>query len=326
VARVTVVTTGGTIASRRDPGTGASVAAVSADDLVDGVPGLAAIAELDVHPFALVNSSEVTPATIVELARHLRGPVADDDPDGVVVTHGTDTLEETAFALDLLVDRRRPVVVTGAMLAADQPGADGPRNLRDAVAVACSPDAHDLGTVVVLAGEVHAARYVTKTHTTAVGSFASPTTGPVGTVDPAGVRMRWRPRRAPTLELADPVVDVELVTMVVGMGDRQLRAAADDGVRGVVLAAAGSGNVHPAVVPAVRDLIEAEVPVVLASRCIGGRVVPSYGGGGGGATLVDLGVIPAGELSGPKARLALQFLLGAGADVAAVREWFAVAG
>jgi L-asparaginase len=266
---------------------------------------------------------------MVELAGYLRRTAAEDPPDGVVITHGTDTLEETAFALELLTrDVPFPVVLTGAMLASDAAGADGPRNLLDAVRVAIDPAARDLGVSVVLGGEVHAARYATKTHTTALDTFASPDTGPVGRVDDGEVRIRWRPERVPAVALDDLPTDVEvdLIRMVSGLGPRQLRAARDGDVAGVVVEGSGSGNVHNEVVAELEALVDAEVPVVLASRCIAGRVTPTYGGRGGGAELVELGLISAGELSGPKARVALLLLRAGGADVAAVRRWFAAAG
>ena len=329
MARVDIVTTGGTIASRRDPETETVRAAVDAEDLVAQVPPLADLAEVRGHPFRLINSWDVTPAMMVELAGYLRRTVADDPPDGVVITHGTDTLEETAFALELLTrDVPFPVVLTGAMLASDAAGADGPRNLLDAVRVATDPAARDLGVSVVLGGEVHAARYATKTHTTALDTFASPDIGPVGRVDDGEVRIRWRPERVPAVALDDLPTDVEvdLIRMVSGLGPRQLRAARDGDVAGVVVEGSGSGNVHNEVVAELEALVDAEVPVVLASRCIAGRVTPTYGGRGGGAELVELGLISAGELSGSKARVALLLLRAGGADVAAVRRWFAAAG
>jgi L-asparaginase len=325
--RLLVVTTGGTIASRRDPAGAAATAAIDTGDLLGAVPELADIAAVEGRSFRLVNSWDMTPAAMLELAHELRSVLAADPPDGIVVTHGTDTLEETAVALELLVGPDRPVVLTGAMRAADRPGPDGPRNLLDAARVATGPTARDLGVVVVMGGEIHAARDVTKLHTTALHTFASPNTGPLGHVDDEQLRVRWRPQGLPPLPAIPPaqtaIPPVALVTMVAGLGDGPVRWAAKAGVAGLVLAGSGSGNVHAAAAPALGDLVDAGVPVVLASRCTAGTVTPAYGGPGGGATLVERGVIPAGDLSGPKARLALAFLLATGATVGQIRSWFA---
>jgi L-asparaginase len=325
--RLLVVTTGGTIASRRDPASGAATAAIDTDGLLAAVPALADVAEVEGRSFGLINSWDMTPAAMLALAHELRACLASDPPDGVVVTHGTDTLEETAFALELLVGPDRPLVLTGAMRPADSPGSDGPRNLLDAALVATDRSSRGLGVAVVMGGEVHAPRYVTKLHTTALHTFASPDWGPLGILDGERLTVRWAPRGLPALP-AIPPADAELpavalVTMVAGLGGAPVRWAADAGVVGLVLAGSGSGNVHADAAPAIDALMDAGVPVVLASRCTAGRVTPVYGGQGGGATLVERGVIPAGDLSGPKARLALTFLLAAGATVEEIRRWFA---
>jgi L-asparaginase len=319
--RICIVTTGGTIASKVDPDTGAAVPAVAAEELLAEVPGLADLGEVEAVEFSLVNSWDMTPAAMADLARTIAGlaPRA----DGFVVTHGTDTMEETAFVLDGLLDLDQPVVVTGAMRNASQAGSDGPRNLLAAATVAAADQARGLGGVVVMNDEVHAARHVTKLHTTALDTFGSPGVGPLGAVDDLGLLLWWRPGPRPPLPLVDPDPDVQLVKMVAGLDEVLLRAALDAGAGGVVLEGSGAGNVHAAVQPAVRALVDAGVPVVLASRCPGGRVVPAYGGDGGGATLAALGTIRAGDLNGPKARLALMFALGAGYDRAAIRDWFA---
>jgi L-asparaginase len=319
---VEVVTTGGTIASTRDPVTGAAVAAVAPEELLASVPGLAAVADVRAHVQALRNSADVTPRSIAELARVLAARAgADDAPDGFVVTHGTDTLEETVFALAGLLAIPQPVVVTAAMRSADAERPDGPGNLLDAVRVAATRSLPG-EVVTVLAGQLHGAREVTKTHTTAVDAFTSPGAGPIGTVDGDGVRLDRRPRPVPAFPLVDPDVEVDLVRMVVGLGPRALRHALADGVAAVVVEGSGAGNVHDEAVPAIRDLLAADVPVILASRCLAGRVVPAYGGAGGGATLAAEGVVLAGELSGPKARLAVCFLRAAGATTGEVRRWF----
>jgi L-asparaginase len=332
VPRVHIIATGGTIASRIDPQTGAATPAVSANELIDSVPELADVAEVGVTELALVSSWNITLPLMAEAARTIRRLAEGDDaPDGFVVTHGTDTMEETAFALEMLLDVDQPVVHTGAMRAAGTPGADGPRNLLAAVRVATSPPTRGIGSVLVMNEEIHAARYVTKTHTTATDTFASPGTGPVGRVDDDTIVLRWRPPSLPRAEFAereipDPDPSVQLLRAAAGVDETALRAAREGAAGGVVLEGSGAGNVPEAWQPVIGELVETGRPVVLASRCVAGRVVPAYGGRGGGATLRDLGVIGAQDLSGPKARLALAFLLGAGADADAARDWFAELG
>lgn len=313
MSRVHILATGGTIASRTDPATGAVVPAVTAEELVASVPELADVAEVTVDEVARVSSWDITLETMADLARRVTDLAGSDDPpDGFVVTHGTDTMEETAFALDILCEVEQPIVVTGAMRPADHAEADGPANLVDACRVAVAEDAMGPGTFVVTAGEIHAARHVTKAHTTRADAFASPGIGPVGTIDGGDVKIAARPERAPKIPLVEPSADVHLVTSVAGLDPRVLSLFGELGARGVVLTGTGSGNVPGRCVPAVRDLLAAGTVVVLASRCGSGPVQPVYGGEGGGATLVDLGVAPAGILSGPKARVALAFALGAG--------------
>ncbi len=323
MAVVQIITTGGTIASRAEPATGAAVPAVSGDELLASVPQLAAIAAGRVREFSRVSSWNITPSMLVDLARAAQSALDDPDVAGVVVTHGTDTMEESAFALQLVLNSVKPVVFTGAMRHAGQPFPDGPRNLLAAAQVAVDPATRGIGVVVVMHDEIHAARYVTKTHATALDALRSPATGPIGAVDDAGVWLRWLPPRLPRLPLVEPVEDVYLVRMAMGLPDRLIRAVLDGGGRGLVIEGSGAGNVYGGWEAAIRDLIAADVPVVLVSRTGGGRVVPSYGGAGGGRTLVERGVIPGGDLSGPKARLALMFALGAGWNNDRIRAWFA---
>ncbi|WP_437682290.1 asparaginase [Sorangium sp. So ce131] len=321
--RLHLVTTGGTIASRVDPRTGAAVPAVRAEELVAEVPALGKIAELAVTEFCLESSWNLGPERVASLARAVRDLQASPEVAGVVVTHGTDTLEETAFALDLLLDGDTPVVLTGAMRDASTAGGDGPRNLVSAARVAVDPAARGLGVLAVMNDEIHAARYVMKTHTTALGTFASPGAGPLGAIDGEGVRFHARPARTPPLPLAPPAPRVYLVKMAAGMDDLLLRALLDARADGVVIEGSGAGNVCGSWEGAIGDLVQAGIPVVLSSRCPGGRVTPTYGAPGGGRRLRDLGVIAAGALSGPKARLALMFALGAGLDAAALRAYLA---
>ena len=323
-AAVHIITTGGTIASRVDPLTGGAVPAVDAAELVALTPSLRDHAdEVRVTDFGMLQSWNIGPDVMLRIAGVARDALRDDAVAGVVVTHGTDTMEETAFALDLLIDSVKPVVVTGAMRNASNPGFDGPRNLSAAVRVAMDADARERGALVVMNDEIHAARFVTKTHTTAFGTFASPETGAVGLIDDRGVWFRWRPDPSPRLSPARADTNVHLVKMAAGADGLLLRALLEARVGGVVIEASGAGNVSDVWHEPIAALIASSIPVVLVSRCLTGRIVPVYGGPGGGRTLSTLGVIDGGWLSGPKARVALSLALGSGMDAEELRRFFA---
>ncbi len=321
---VQIITTGGTIGSRIDPKTGGAVPAVTAKELVELSPALRQYAEeIRAADFGLLQSWNIGPDVMLRIAEMVRAALREDDIAGAVVTHGTDTMEETAFALDLLIDSEKPVVITGAMRNASDPGFDGPRSLTSAVRVAMHDGARGLGTLLVLNEEIHAARYVTKTHTTALDTFVSRDAGRVGIIDDRGVWIRWRPDHSLHLAASRAETGVHLVKMVAGASDLFLRACISAKAAGVVLEGSGAGNVANVWHEPVEQLIASGVPVVLVSRCGSGRIVPVYGGPGGGKTLQEMGVIDGGSLSGPKARVALSLALGAGMSVEEIRTLFA---
>ena len=297
---VVVVSTGGTIAMRPDPATGKLVPAVSGDELVEMLDWPEA-PPLELDDFARVPSFDMHGALSLSLARRVlehRAPM--------VVTHGTDTMEETVYLIDrVLPEGSPPVVLTGAQRGADERDSDGPRNLRDAILLASSAEAHGLGAVIVFAGEIHSAREVRKTHTNAVKGFASPGYGPIGLVDAGQVVFHRRPERRPPLSVPDELVAVDLIRLYAGSDARFLRASVASGARAIVLEATGRGNANDQVVEGVREAVAAGVPVVVCSRCVAGRVEPVYGRGGG-RDLADAGAVFAGDLAGPKARILLQ--------------------
>lgn len=312
---VVVVSTGGTIAMRPDPQTGKLVPAVSGEELVEMLDWPEA-PPLELDDLMSVPSFDMHGATALTLAERVGEHVARDDVAGVVVAHGTDTMEETVYLVDRLLSSEKPAVVTGAQRSADERDTDGPRNLRDAVRVAASPAARGRGALVVFAGEVHAAREVRKVHTSALRAFASPGYGPIGHVDGDEVVFRARPeRRAP---LRPPLgrieTRVDLLRLYAGSDDRFLRASLASGTRAIVLEGTGRGNANEVVLAAVRDAVQAGVAVVVCSRCAEGRVEPVYGRGGG-KDLAEAGALFAGDLSGPKARILLQLALAAGVDL-----------
>jgi L-asparaginase len=325
VPHVVIVFTGGTISMLPDPQTGAAMPVLNGAEILARTPGLDSIASTESIDWGLVPASHLRFTQLLDLARILRDTLVRDDVDGAVVVQGTDTIEETAFAFDLLVGAAKPVVVVGAMRNAGDPGYEGPSNLRDAVRVAASPAVRDQGTLVVMGGVILPADDATKTHTDAYDTFKALNLGPVGEVRGERVtigsrRMRRRVLPAIPEAAAEPIA---LITAVVGTDGTLLRLAVGAGAHGVVVAATGSGNTDPDLLAAAVEAIAAGVPVVLTTRSPSGRASAAYGFPGGGATWVRAGAILAGYLGGPKARIALALGLGAGLDVAGLRALFA---
>jgi L-asparaginase len=304
---------------RPDPATGKLVPAVSGQELVELLRSsgadAGAIPPLELDDFAHVPSFDMHGELALSLARRVVEHAA-GEADGIVVTHGTDTMEETAFVLERLLPLEHPpVVLTGAQRSAAERDSDGPRNLRDAVRVACEPAARDRGPLVVFAGELHAAREVRKVHTSALAGFGSPGYGRVGTVDGERVVFQRAAERWPPLpDPAGPLPIVDLIRLYAGSDPRFVRASVASGARAIVLEATGRGNANEQVVEGVREAVEAGVPVVVTSRCAEGRVEPVYGRGGG-KDLAEAGALFAGDLAGPKVRVLLQLALAGGVGV-----------
>ncbi len=321
--RVSIFSLGGTIASTAAAGsTGGVAPRLGASDLVDAVPALKEVAELEAVSFRQIPSGDLTLRDLAELAAQIDRRFA-DGVQGVVVTQGTDTIEETSFALELLVRGDRPVVVTGAMRNPTLAGSDGPANLLAAVQVAACDDAVGLGAVVVFNDEVHAARFVRKTHTSNPATFRSATAGPLGWIvegrprialrpAPLGVRSRLSAEAEGETAVAIPAVALQRCAL--GDDDRMIVEVERLGYAGLVVEALGGGHVPGPVVPALTALA-ARIPVVLASRTGGGEVLrETYGFVGSERDLISRGLIPAGYLDGAKARILLILLLADGAN------------
>jgi L-asparaginase len=311
---VVVVSTGGTIAMRPEPGTGKLVPATTLDELLESLAWPDA-PPLELDDFVSVPSFDMHGPLALSLARRVL-----DHGRPTVVTHGTDTMEETVYLIDrLLADDAPPVVLTGAQRAGDAPDRDGPRNLRDAILVAGSPAATGHGAMIVFGGEIHAAREARKVHTTSLRAFASPGYGPIGHVDEGKVVFGRRPERRPPLPVPDEPAQVDLIRLHAGSDARFLRAAVESGTRAIVLEGTGRGNANDQVVEGVREAVAAGVAVVVCSRCVEGRVEPVYGRGGG-RDLAEAGAVFAGDLAGPKARVLLQLAGGDASVLAAEAE------
>jgi L-asparaginase len=317
-----ILFTGGTISMRVDPATGAAVPALGSREILAQVPGLAEVAAIEAEDVSRLPGPHVTPAHMWTLAERAAAWLDRPDLDGLVITHGTDTLEETAYLLDLVLTSDKPVAMVGAMRTMSDASWDGPANLIAAARVAAAPASRGRGTVVVMNEQVLSAPEVMKMHTEAAGAFAAPGFGPIGIVDGARVVYRRERPARPAWQAGDarrglravqlePRVD--LIQAATGMDDTFIRAATAGGARGLVIVAFGRGNVPPAIMPAIRDAVAAGVLVAIVSRCASGRVSARYGYDGGGLDLERAGALLAGDLSGPKARLLLMTVLGGGA-------------
>jgi L-asparaginase len=319
MTRIIVLSTGGTIASRYSAQHRSVVSNVGGVELVASLGSLAPDAEVIAEEFSNIGSYSIDLETAFRLAQRIRTLLSDPGISGVVVTHGTDTMEESAYLADLVIDSAKPVVFTGAQLHADEPDSDGPRNLADAIRVAASENANGLGVVIAFGQEIHAARDATKMHASRVGTFASLEHGKLGEIDAGRVWIHRRTiRRDPIVSSRiEPQVDV--IKLVMGSDERFVKASVETGSQGLVLEAFGRGNATPAVTRAVVEAIQRGIPVAVTSRSPQGRVAPIYGVGGG-SDLASAGAIFCGDLSAAKARILMALLLGSGADQPALRR------
>lgn len=300
---------------------------LTGEALVSDVPRISEVAEVSAVSFRQAASGELTVRDLAELAAEIERSV-DGGASGAVVTQGTDTIEETAFALDLLVDRDAPVVVTGAMRNPTLPGADGPANLLAGIQVASSEAARGLGTMVVLNDEIHAARFVRKTHTQSPATFRSDPLGPIGWISEGTPRILLRPEAQRSIHLSEDTQDYPVALLTTALGDdgRLLSAVEDLGYAGLVVEAMGGGHVPSVMVDALQDLA-GKMPVVLASRTGSGEVLrETYGFPGSEIDLLERGLIGAGYLDGLKARILLTLLLASGSSRTEIRDDFGSSG
>ena len=319
--KVCIIFTGGTISMTVDDEIGAAIPTLSGEQILSMVSNIDKMADIEVVNFSEIPGPHMTIDKLLELKALVQNKLEDASITGVIVTHGTDTLEETAYFLDLTINHEKPVIVVGAMRNSSELGYDGSSNLAAAVCTAISPKAKDKGVLVVLNNEVNAAAEVTKTNTLALNTFQSPY-GPLGTIDTNDFIV-YR-EIAYRQHIQTDVVErrVDLIKTVIDMDDRSIRSAVDSGAVGLVIEAMGRGNVSPKVMEGIRYAISKDVSVVIVSRCYSGRVFVSYGYAGGGKELADMGVIMGGDMSGPKARLKLMLALGKTKDKEKIRALF----
>jgi L-asparaginase len=316
---IVLVFTGGTISMRFDATAGGAIPALAGKDILALVPQLSEIADLEIDEFGAFPGPHMTIERMWELRERIERHIGRRDVEGVVVTHGTDSLEESAYLASRSLRTDKPIVFTGAMRTSSDLGWDGPANLGAAVRVAASGEAKRCGVLVVMNDRVYAGLDVTKAHTHMLDAFESPGLGPLGVVDDGKVIFR---RSVPLADVVDaPRLGgpVDIVYAYAGADARLLDASRQDG-KGVVIGAMGRGNVPPAMVPGIERWLEEDKPVVVASRAPRGRVGPTYGYPGGARRLHDLGVILAGNRRPQQARIDLMLALGAGLQAREVFE------
>jgi L-asparaginase len=302
--RILVIHTGGTISMMEDAATGA-VKPGEENPLSTHSSSLEQLADITVREAFHLPSPHITPDHMLQLKQIIEEEYKKKTFQGAVITHGTDTLEETAYFLDLTVDLPISIVVTGAMRSSNEIGADGLYNLLSSIKVASNGNSVDKGVLVVLNDEIHSAKNVTKTHTSNVSTFQSPQYGPIGIVTKRGVIFHHKPTSAEKYSVKSVSKKIALIKAHAGMDSALLLALRDLRYEGVILEALGQGNLPPAAVEGVEALLNENIPVVLVSRCFNGIAQDIYGYAGGGKQLKEMGVIFSNGLNGQKARLKL---------------------
>ena len=319
---VKLLATGGTIAMKADAISGAYIPAVDGSDLLAAVPDIHQYASVVVSNVFNIASAHLGPDEWLALYSAVNAAITNSSVDGVIISHGTDTLEETAYFLSLTIDTSKPIILFGAQRGASDADSDGPRNLLHAVRVAASAQAQGKGVMVVMNGQINAARDVRKTHTTDVESFQSGDVGFLGRVDSDAVSFYRQPLCQQIIPLSGELKRVDIIAMYAGADGALLTAAVNAGAKGIVIAAVGAGNVNPALFTAVKAAIAAGVTVVVSTRVPNGRVQPIYGFEGGGKDLIEAGAIFANDLSPQKARILLMLVLQEASEPAALIRLF----
>ncbi|HEY7407549.1 MAG TPA: asparaginase [Gemmatimonadaceae bacterium] len=316
---IPILFTGGTISMRHDALAGGAVPSLSGRDILAATRGIEEVADFEVEEWGAYPGPHMTVERMWALRNRIAEHLERPEVDGVVVTHGTDTLEESAYLTARTVAAEKPIVFTGAMRNASELGWDGPSNLIDAVRVAASEESRGYGVMVTIAGRVFAGLDVTKAHTHLLDAFESPGLGPVGVLDDGNVIFRRAlPPAPPLLVPPAPALPIDIVAAFPGADARLVDASRHEAL-GIVIAALGRGNVPPAMVPGIERWIEGGKPVVIASRALRGRVGRTYGYPGAGRRLHDLGAIFAGSRRPQQARIELSLGLGAGLTTTELR-------
>lgn len=320
---ILVIFTGGTISMTKHKETSKAIISDNHTELLNNIASELKEIDLLFYEFSMKPSPSITPLDMLNLAKLVKSYVISPDIDGIVITHGTDTLEESAYFLDLYLETKKPVVFTGSMRNFSELGFDGLSNLVSSIYVASHPESAHMGVLVMMNDEINAASEVTKTHTLALDTFKSMEFGPLGIVDQNNVLYyRQTHYQRLTLSPEDIESNVEIVKVYSGASSLILNLLIDHGVKGIILESLGRGNVPPQMVEGIARAIEKNIPVLLTSRCPKGRVLDSYGYEGGGHHLKQLGVIFTENLSSQKARIRLILALGLTSNNIELKKYF----
>ena len=309
--KIAIIFNGGTISMKIDEKIKAAVPSLSAEEIMSMIPGVEEYAEIEAYTFSSMPSPHMTLETMLKLSKFTTELVEREDIDGVVITHGTDTLEETAYLLDLTVRTKKPVVVTGAMRSGSELGYDGPFNLATSICTAISDEAVGRGVLEV-----------TKANSMALNAFRTPNFGPIGIVDNDNVIFYRDANYSEKYDVSEIKKQVALIKCVVDMDSSYIDYLIEKGCGGIVIEALGRGNVPPKMVDGIKKATELNIPVVVVSRCFEGRVFESYGYEGGGKQLKDLGVIFGDTLPGQKARIKLILAINSGMNIHEIARAF----
>ena len=320
--KIAIIFNGGTISMKIDEKIKAAVPSLSAEEIMSMIPGVEEYAEIEAYTFSSMPSPHMTLETMLKLSKFTTELVEREDIDGVVITHGTDTLEETAYLLDLTVRTKKPVVVTGAMRSGSELGYDGPFNLATSICTAISDEAVGRGVLVCFNGELNSASEVTKANSMALNAFRTPNFGPMGIVDNDNVIFYRDANYSEKYDVSEIKKQVALIKCVVDMDSSYIDYLIEKGCGGIVIEALGRGNVPPKMVDGIKKATELNIPVVVVSRCFEGRVFESYGYEGGGKQLKDLGVIFGDTLPGQKARIKLILAINSGMNIHEIARAF----
>ncbi|WP_352418405.1 asparaginase [Proteiniborus sp.] len=320
--KVAVIFTGGTISMKVDPRLNAAIPALSSEEIMGMVTNIERFTEIETINYGEYPGPHITPQMMLELSKLVKKNIERDDITGVVVTHGTDTLEETAYLLDLTIKSKKPIVVVGAMRNFSELGYDGPSNLSAAICTAISKEAVDKGVLVVMNNEVNAASHVTKTNTLSLDTFKSPEFGPLGIVDNDEVIFYRDIVNHHHIETENIESKVALIKCAAGMDSDLIDYCIDSGYKGIVIEALGRGNVPIGMFEGIKRSLYKNIPVVIVSRCPTGRVLDTYGYPGGGKNLRNIGAIFGDNLPGQKARIKLMLILSITNDIDTIRKIF----
>jgi len=319
---ILIVFTGGTFSMKIDNVTGGAIPHFHGNELLEMIPEAGVEAHISLYEFGMYPGPHMTPELMLKLSQKINEYVNKDEIDAIIVTHGTDTLEETAYFLDLTVNTSKPIVVIGAMRTSSEPDWDGPKNLLDAITICKNDNSKDMGVLVCLNGEINAASEVTKTHTEDIETFHSMDFGSLGFVENGRVIFNRLPKKLEVIETDKIVTNVDLIKVYTGITDKFFKFSADSGVDGIVVEALGVGNVPPAAFDGIKYAVEKGIPVVLVSRCPSGETLDIYSYPGAGKWLKELGVIFTDYLNGQKARIKLILALGKCKDKSEIAKMF----